>query len=92
MSKVTPITYHFDRDVDQVLGWFHEPTTAPIRLPSRNDPATEVIPASILPVGPTTQPLNIEPETVHHWAVSYWMFVAGFTVGMVVMAGLLRSM
>lgn len=102
MNRPTPITQRFDRDADAVLGWVHEPSTAPIPmrvvhpaqrvvLPSRNA-GTEILPAVLLPVGPTTQPLDLEPETVHRWEISWWMFVLGVTVGMATMAFLLRSM
>ena len=92
--SVTPITQKFDRDVDGVLQWMHEPTTAPTPLvvlhKARHAAETDLLPAydAMLP-GPATV-LDAVPEPtpkpVKCWCSITWAFVIGFTTGTVYLA------
>jgi len=95
MSNVVPITRQFDRDVDTVLSWMHEPETAPIPMVvvhAARQAETVVLPAlgALLP-GPATEldavPLPV--QTVKCQRSIGWAFVIGFTLGCAWMAGMM---
>lgn len=95
MDNVTRLRTRFERDTDDPINWFgvhrnSSPTELTIIHPAY-EPVTEPIPAILLDPIPTTS-LDLYPEPVHKWHVSWWMFVLGVTVGMVTMAILLRNL
>jgi hypothetical protein len=80
---------------DAVVRWLHEDDTNPAGmriLHAAHEPVTEAIPTWLLDSPATAEIPVVQPETVHRWEISWWMFVAGVAVGMVVMAILLRNL
>ena len=85
MSVVIPITAKFDREIDTVLLWMHEPETAPIPMRIVHAAGTAVLPAygAVLP-GPATELDAVpepRPQVVTNWGMVGWGFVLGFTSG-----------
>lgn len=84
-----------DQYGDAVTRWLHEDDTNPAGmriLHAAHEPVTEAILPWMLDAPQTAELPVIEPETVHRWDISWWMFVLGVTTGMVTMAILLRNL